>query len=393
MAKDTKDKGGKKKKVDGMEVVFNTEALLSALKLASLAAAKSSPKYILEHVLIRAAMDIVNIRATDLEVGLDIQVVQSETKAEGYAALPAKEFTEAVSRCEDETIILRRAEKCVQLVTSNGRYEFNLIDVKEFPAIQFGFDVGEGCELKLADLQAVVGKVLHAAAKEATRYALNGVLWESAPAGLNLVATDGRRLTKTVLKTKVQLPDGRPVVSKKTMELLCKIEAAGSAEVRIEISDSNIFFATDTVYLCGLILDGKYPAYKDVIPVGCEHSISLDAAAVAKQVRRAKIFESVDENVRNVIISSENGELLFDAENVGVGKAEMRLAVDTEGNTDDSDCDHRCPVGAFEIAVRSKYLLDALKTMDKFRLEVNDSDRPLVLADDDTVHVIMPVNV
>ena len=390
----TKDTKGQEKKerptsnaqrsTSNMEVVFNREALLEALKLASLAAAKSSPKYILEHVLIRAAMDIVNIRATDLEVGLDIQVVQSETKVEGYAVLPAAEFTEAVARCEDETITLRRTEKCVQLITSNGRYEFNLVDVNEFPTIQPGPDEFKGCELKLADLQAAVGKVLHAVSKEATRYALNGVLWEGVAGGLNLAATDGHRLAKVCLKTGSSGNMTSNVISKKTAELLAHLTGDDDTVVRVEISESNIFAATDGVYMCGLLLTSEFPNYGGIIPKSCGHSISLDAAAVAKQVRRAKILESEDKNVRNITISSENGELLFDNRNPKVGSAEMRLAIAE---------DAKSGAGDFEISVRGKYLLDALKTMERFRLEVNDSDQPLVLADETTIHVIMPVKV
>jgi len=380
--KDTEGQEKKERSTSNMEVVFNREALLGALKLASQATAKSSPMYILKHVLIRAAMDIVNIRATDNEVGLDIQVVESETKAEGYVALPAKEFCEAVARCEDETVTLRRAEKCVQLVTSNGRYEFNLIDVNEFPTIQFGLDEIKGCELKLADLQQAVAKVLHAVSKEATRYALNGVLWEPVAGGLDLVATDGHRLAKVCLKTGPSGDMTRAVISKRTAELLAHLTGDDDTMVRVEVSESNIFFATDTVYLCGLLLSSEFPKYADIIPTSCEHSIELDATVVSKQVCRVKILEGDEENVRNVKIRGRNGWLLFDSENPGVGAASMELVI---GEVQKNGA------GDFTIGVRSKYLLDALKTMDKFRLEVNDSDKPLVLADDNTIHVIMPV--
>jgi len=403
-----------------MEVVFNREALLEALKLASLAAAKSGPKYILKHVLIRAAMDIVNIRATDNEVGLDIQVVQSETKAEGYVALPAAEFTKAVAECEDETVTLKQGDKSIQLITSDGRYEFCLVDVNEFPTIRFGFDEIKGCELNLKKLQEAIGRVIYAAAKWSTRYALNGVLWEPVAGGLNLVATDGRRLAKTSLKTEVRgqrtevrgqrsedRGGNRVVISKKTMEILSHLpgdhrKASTSGDnttVRIEIAESNFFAATDTTYLCGIVLAGQFPKYEDIIPAGCAHSIALDAAATAKQVRRAKILECDEENMRNITISSADGTLLFDAENVEIGKAEMTLKL-AEGEKNGS--------GDFQIDVRSKYLLEALKTFGsaaggrgKFRLEVTGADKPLVLRDDpspqgsdaasETVHVIMPV--
>ena len=368
-----------------MEIVFNREALLATLKLASAATARSGVIPILQKILVVATDERVSIRATDNEVALDITCEQANVTGGGVVVcLPAGEFTEAVARCEDETITLRRAEGCVQIVISNGRYEFNLIDGAEFPTAQFGFDIAEGWELKLADLQHAIGKVLHVVDLEATtRYSMDGVLAESSPEGLNLVATDGRRLAKAVLKTKTQLPAIRTVVSKKTMEILRKMEADGDTKVRIEFTESNIFCQTDTAYLCGLVLDSKFPKYIDIIPTGCEHSIKLDAAKVAAEVRRTQILANEDEKkTRTITIISDLDELLFDSRNPEVGKAEMTLAL----------ADDAGDPGPFEISVRSKYLLDALKTLGEFRLEVTDSDRPLVLADDSTTHVIMPVN-
>jgi DNA polymerase-3 subunit beta len=66
----------------------------------------------------------------------------------------------------------------------------------QYPAVP-GFDGAADMEVSLENLQAGVEQCLFATAKESTRYALNGVLWEVKGKKLTLVATDGRRLART----------------------------------------------------------------------------------------------------------------------------------------------------------------------------------------------------
>ena len=58
------------------------------------------------------------------------------------------------------------------------------------------FDGAGDIKIALSNLQAGIGQCLFAAAKESSRYAINGVLWEIKDKKLMLVATDGRRLAR-----------------------------------------------------------------------------------------------------------------------------------------------------------------------------------------------------
>jgi len=200
-----------------------------------------------------------------------------------------------------------------------------------------------------------------------------------------MVATNGRHLAKTVLKketSKVQT-NKRQIISKRTVVLLSHIEADEDEVCKVELGENGIFIKTDKLYITGPLIDGNFPKYEEVIPAGCEHSVYFDAERVIRQVRRAKILEGDYENEKNIIISSETGCVIFDSENQKLGTASMKIPIesDTKNGADD-----------FEIAVKSKHFLAALKTLEKFRLEVTDSDKPLVLTDDETTHVIMPVS-
>ena len=68
----------------------------------------------------------------------------------------------------------------------------------------------------LAKLQEGIELTVFSVAKESTRYALNGILWEVIGKKLSLVATDGRRLAKSVVnlgaETSAKLPEGKIII-------------------------------------------------------------------------------------------------------------------------------------------------------------------------------------
>ncbi|MHC4434875.1 MAG: DNA polymerase III subunit beta family protein, partial [Planctomycetota bacterium] len=81
-------------------------------------------------------------------------------------------------------------------------------------------------EIGLSNLQAGIEQCLFATAKESSRYAINGVLWQIKGKNLMMVATDGRRLAwrrvKLASAPKGEVPSNL-IVPGKAMGLLDKV--------------------------------------------------------------------------------------------------------------------------------------------------------------------------
>ena len=77
-----------------MKAKFNKAALQEALTLVASVVPSRTPKPILQCVRITTGKDGVDIRATDLEVGISFSVTQVEIEQEGDAVVPADKLKE-----------------------------------------------------------------------------------------------------------------------------------------------------------------------------------------------------------------------------------------------------------------------------------------------------------
>ena len=87
-----------------MKAKFNKAALQEALTLVSSIVPARTPKPILQCLRIMAKEGMVDICATDLEVGINYSVAQVEVDRDGDVVVPADKITSIVRESADEII-------------------------------------------------------------------------------------------------------------------------------------------------------------------------------------------------------------------------------------------------------------------------------------------------
>ena len=145
------------------------------------------------------------------------------------------------SMCEsvDEIIEFQAAESAVHLVGSDSRLRFT-VTTRAYPVVP-GFEGKADFEVKLDKLQEGIEQTVFAAAKESTRYALNGILWEITGKKLGWwPRTDGGCPSRLFLWKKPAHLRSGIIVPAKTMTILDKIpvqdarsRAFGSSTIRL----------------------------------------------------------------------------------------------------------------------------------------------------------------
>ncbi|HEY2882845.1 MAG TPA: DNA polymerase III subunit beta, partial [Pirellulales bacterium] len=89
-----------------MKITFEREKLHSAFQTAASVAPARSPKPILQNVKLDATNDGVILMATDLEVGIRINVQGVTVEQPGSAVLPIARFGPILRECTDEKLYL-----------------------------------------------------------------------------------------------------------------------------------------------------------------------------------------------------------------------------------------------------------------------------------------------
>jgi len=365
-----------------MKCICDRAALLEALNAAAGVIPVRTPKPILECVRFTAHKDHVVLTAYDQEVGLRYRVMQVDVSRSGDVLMPGKRFHEIVRESPDETLAIEAEADVVHIRGADSHFEVLGQNPREFPPVPDA----EGDALfsvQVGPLVKAIGQTLFAAAKENTRYAINGVLWEPKGDRLRMVSTDGRRLALSTAPlaggpaAKEDAP--RAIVPLKALNLLTRLHLGAEDLVEVHLSSNQIIFRTDHAVVSSLLVEGHFPKYEDVLPRDHDKSITLDTAEFLSAVHRAGLFSAVES--RGVKLTFNQDGLVLSGRTPEQGEATVRLAVDYAGPE-------------LTICFNPEYLEPALKVAEeKVTLELKDHARPGVLkSGSDFLYVLMPVN-
>ncbi|HOK96197.1 MAG TPA: DNA polymerase III subunit beta [Anaerohalosphaeraceae bacterium] len=365
-----------------MKVKFNRAALQEALGLVTTVIPSRTPKPILQCLKITTEKESIRIGATDLEAGITYLVNQVEIDKPGEVIVPAEKLSSIVRESQDDVLLMEATESAVNLVGSDSRFTIYGHDPQQYPTIPV-FDGTAELEVKLLGLQEGIEQTVFAAARESTRYALNGVLWEVAGKKLSLVATDGRRLAKATvaLEKSGKIPDGRIIVPARTMSLLLKItQHNGDETAQICFVNNQIVLASGSVVVSSNLVEGNFPKYEDIIPKDYEKKLTLNTAQMLSAVRRAALL--ANEDSKGIRLALDKGSLVLTSRAPETGDAQIDMAVDYSGE----------PI---EIGFNPQFLIDVLRVIgaDTFELHLGQPDRPgLIKSGSNFLYIVMPVN-
>ncbi|MBL7106127.1 MAG: DNA polymerase III subunit beta [Phycisphaerae bacterium] len=366
-----------------MKVDFNRSALSEALVLLTSVVPTRTPKPILRCVKITADGDSVYMCATDLEVGIKIEVSEAVVKEPGEVVVSADKFAAIVRESfEDVLSIETNAESCI-IRGSDSLFNIYSQDPGQYPAVG-GLEGEADIEVNLKNLQRGIEESVFATAKESTRYALNGILCQMSGKKLVLVATDGRRLARTKVNlieaAKENLKDAKIIIPSKTMSLLDKVGGTQEDVVAIKFGDNQISLKCGNVVISSNLVEGNFPKYEDIIPSDYSKKITLSSDAVMSAVKRSALVTS--EESRGIKLSIEKNKIVFSCRSPEAGDSKVEMAADYTGDK-------------IEIGFNPQFLVDVLRVIDteQFDLELGDADRPgLIKSGKDFLYVLMPIS-
>ena len=366
-----------------MKVKFNKAAMQEALALVTSIVPSRTPKPILQCLRMIAKGESLSLSATDMEVGINYCVHQVEIDSEGEVVVPADKIASIVRESVDEVLELEASEAAIHIRGADSHFTIYGHDPTQYPAVP-GFGQDADFEINLARLQEGIELSVFSAAKESTRYALNGILWEVEGKKLTLVATDGRRLAKSVVglekAVKDKMPEGRVIVPSKTMSLLDKIGGDESATVGVRFVDNQIVLICRDAVISSNLVEGNFPKYEDIIPKDYDKKVVLNTDAAMSAVRRAALL--ANEDSKGIKFSLAKGRLVVTSRAPETGDAQIDMAVDYDG-------------GEIEIGFNPQFLIDVMRVLkvDSFELHLGEPDRPgMIKSGGNFLYIVMPVN-
>ena len=173
------------------------------------------------------------------------------------------------------------------------------------------------------------------------------------------------------------------IVPRKTVNELRKLVDESADSVTIELSDTKIRFAFDSIVLTSKLIDGTFPDYERVIPTGNEKTMQVERGEFTAAVDRVSTIST--EKSRAVKLALSEGTLTLSATSPENGSATEELEVQYAGD-------------GLEIGFNSRYLLDITQQIDGdgVQFAMADAASPTLVrdvADPSALYVLMPMRV
>lgn len=362
-----------------MHVIVSRNALLEVLGAASGVAAARTTKEVLKCVRLTTKDSALVVSATDLEVALRVEIKQVEIKKKGDLLVPADKLMSIARESLDDTLAIEADEQACHIRGKDSHFEVYGQDPRDFPPVP-GLEGQPDLEVEAAVLSDLINKTLFSVAKENTRYAINGILWQKLGKKLILVATDGRRLARAMGAAEGGGADSQMIVPAKTVQVLQRVLAHSEGKAGVKFSSNQILVQSDGYVVSSALVEGHFPQYEDVIPKDSDKKVDLNTDELLSAVKRAALL--TNEQSKGVRLKFEKGLLVLSSRAPEQGEATISMPVEYAG----------VPV---EIGFNPLFLTDALRVAasPSITLEMKEGNRPGIFKVGQTfLYVVMPVN-
>jgi DNA polymerase-3 subunit beta len=369
-----------------MRALCHREGLLAACQLVSAAIPAREVKPILKNLKAIAADGRCTLLATDMEVGIRLDVQGLTIQESGEAILPAAKLIDILREARDpELAIEADPSACiVRGTTSPLEFEMPSEDAAQFPDFPT-FAEDRYHEVSAGSLREMIRRTVFATADDTARYSMSGVLWELEGDGAKLVATDGRRLALAQgLATSAgghSTKNQAPVVPTKAMSLLERNLADDAEEVvKVCLRPNEVLFRTGRSVIYSRLVEGRFPDYKQVLPKKANVRVPLSAAPFQAAVRQARIM--TDNESKRVTFKFAKDRLTLQSQGATAGRSRVEVPIEFDAK----------PI---DINFNPDYLIDMLKVLPpdaELSLDLIDAASPaLFRCGDNYSYLVMPL--
>ncbi len=284
---------------------------------------------------------------------------------------------------EGADINLQTTDSRVTLKAGKSRFNLQTLPAADYPVMTKAAGEVTLVNLPQRVLKGLLKQVEFAMAQQDIRYYLNGLLFEVNDNKLNIVGTDGHRLSFTSTELKQNYEKQEIILPRKTVIELIKLLDDSEEDVVIELGGNQVNFSFNQYKLISKIIDGKFPDYNRVIPTGHKNTFTINRVGVLLAMQRASILSN--EKYRGIRMVLNAGNLKLISTNSEQEEAEEELEVEYTGD-------------ALDIGFNVTYLIDVLNNAnDEFIqfsfADANSSCLITLPTNDDYKYVVMPMRI
>jgi len=369
-----------------MQFTCNKNELSTALQIVLRAINTTATLESLQGVLIIVKENKTIIKATNLEVGVEMVIPTVDTQ-EGSVLINPKVLIDAIKYSNSKSVTLTNKETSLVIELDSGKTKIKVLNSADFPN-RPKEKTGEKVQLKVKNLIQGIRSVLYAVSHSVIKPELASVyIWQEGQQ-LVFVATDSFRLAEKKVNQSIPTTDNLSILipQKNTQDLVGILEQLNEdalVDVYIDKDQFSLSTEDEGVYITLRTIDGAFPDYRKILPKDPTTEVTLLKQDLSQIIKKAGVFSDkfnkvtlqVDIETKKIIISTTNGEL---------GDTTDTVAGVLEGED-------------ATISINHRYLLDCLQSRysDSVILSFFGQGKPMVVhgvTDKSFTYLVMPMN-
>lgn len=364
-----------------MRFSLQREALLKPLAQVVNVVERRQTLPVLGNLLVQVKDGYLALTGTDLEVEMMARTALDGGSEDGETTIPARKLFDIVRALPDGAkITLTLAGDKATIQGGRSRFTLATLPANDFPSAD-NEDTTERAVVPESALKELIDRTSFAMAQQDVRYYLNGLLFDLRGDILRCVATDGHRLALCEAPLEGNQHKRQIIVPRKGVNELQRMLEGGDREIELEIGRTHIRVVRDDATFTSKLIDGKFPDYEAVIPIGADKLVTMDREALRAALQRVAILSN--EKYRGVRLETTPNQLQISSHNPEQEEAQEDVEVETK-------------IEDITIGFNVTYLLDALSALrdEKVVLALRDANSSALLreaSNERSRHVVMPL--
>jgi len=361
------------------------DKLRNAVTQAERLTGKNLSLPILASILIEAKGSKLHIRATNLDLGIEIEL-PVRVEEEGVVAVSGTLLNNVLGLLEsDEKIKLETVHDNIVITSKKGSTLVKCFPADDFPTIP---RVGEGAEFSITSQKLVLGfrSVWYAASLSDMKPEIASIHVYAEGGQFVFVATDSFRLAEKKIERKGDGGEDLSIIVpyRNTVELIRIFENI-TDHITVRYSKTQISFTSEVygLFVTSRLTAGTFPNYRQIIPKEKKTEACIMKKDLLGALKMATLFTDKFNVVGMKIMPSER---LFEitAKNGDVGESDSQLDATLEGED-------------LQANFNAKYILDSFQSIKEDSVVITGAgpSKPLVvrgIGDQTFTYLVMPIN-
>ena len=331
-----------------LRFVCARDRLHLTLSMVSRAVSKSSVDTqkmpLLGSIRMEAREGFLHLSATNLDISITtkIELVEKEEVQEGVVAVPARLFSDLVSKIPDGckvTVSVAPGTYMLSLVHPRGTAEVTCLSAEEFLPIPGAEDGELPVLLPVSPLKEIVKAVSVAAAKDDSLPALTCLLVHVENNRLVFAATDRFRTAyqPLALSTESGVTADLLIPQRSLAELCAILPNDGMVMMSLTPNRGQVVFHTQWVTLSSRLVEGQFPNYQAAVPAreNRQTRLVVKTADFREIVELTSIYANTMDGAVMISVKGslgmEPGELSVASERSEIGSGRNAITAAVEG--------------------------------------------------------------